>query len=550
MERKTIDTDVNCNDNTLTINVGRVENIIAAKVKIKVKVGQLQENVYKQTVQTYAKVSSDNINEETSEIKEYTITKVGLEIKQTSNIPNSTSIKAGDVLTYVITVKNIGEKVAGITLEDQLPLGLNFTNLEYTIDDITNTSTIKNNNTVKQYFTLDIGKIATIKINTVAQMLNENTNIVNSPIIKVEGLEDIQVNSVSHTVEKFEVPIYNGGTQEPDETSNNKVSGIIWEDTNKNGMYDSDEKLFEGIELLLLNTATNQLHKEEVKTNANGVYTFNNVAKGNYIVIFLYDSGKYSATTYKAEGIDEITNSDAIDTKIILDGETLNVAITNNIMVEDRSIYNVNLGLVEAPKFDLSINKTISKITVQDPTGTKVYEYSNNENLTKVEFVEKYLAQTTIIVEYKMTVKNEGAVEGYVKKIADYLPKEMSFSSELNRDWYENENGIIYNSSLANTKILPGETKEVTLVLTKSVNENSLGTISNTAEIFEAYNDLGIEDYDSNEGNNSSNEDDLSRADIVLAIKTGKMVTFIGLTLSIILIIGTSAYFIKKKVLR
>ena len=42
----------------------------------------------------------------------------------------------------------------------------------------------------------------------------------------------------------------------------------------------------------------------------------------------------------------------------------------------------------------------------------------------------------------------------------------------------------------------------------------------------------------------------LSSADMVLSIKTGKMVTFIGLTLAIVLIIGTSAYFIKKKVLR
>lgn len=550
MEQKEIEANVNNNNNIITINVGQVTNSLAAKVTIKVKVGQLQENEYKAIVPTYAQVSGDNIKEETSEIKEYTITKIGLEVKQTSNIPNTTSIQAGDKLTYIITIKNIGQKVAQITLEDKLPTGLTYTNMEYTIGEETNISTVINNSTIEQFLNLEIGQTAAIKVNTIVEIVNENTNIVNNPIIKIEGLEDIQINGITHTIEKFEIPVYGGETQKPDSTSNNKISGIMWEDTNKNGMYDSEEKVFEGIEVLLLDMNTNRLHGQDVKTNENGIYTFTNVPKGTYIVIFLYDSGKYSATTYKAEGIDETINSDAIDTKIILDGVTLNVAITNNITVEDRSIYNIDLGLIENPKFDLKINKSISKITVQDPTGIKTYEYAENTGITKVEFVEKYLGQTTIVVEYKIVVTNEGAIDGYVKKIADYLPSEMSFSSELNRDWYMNENGTIYNASLANTKIQPGETKEVTLILTKSINENSLGTINNTAEIYEVYNDKALTDTDSTPANKASNEDDLSAADLVLSIKTGRIVTFIGLTLSIIVIIGTSAYFIKKKVLR
>lgn len=552
MEQEELDTKINYNenDNIIEINVGKVTDSLSAMVTIKVKVGKLEENEYKAVVPTYAQVSGDNIKEETSEIKEYIITKIGLEVKQTSNIPNTTSIQSGDKLTYVITIKNIGERVATITLEDKIPTGLSFTNMEYTIEEETKSSTVINNNTIEQYLNLEIGKTVTIKINTIAEIVDENTSIVNKPIIKIEGLEDVQVNSITHIIEKFEIPIYNGDTQKPDLTSNNKISGIIWEDTNKNGMYDNDEKIFEGIEVLLLDMNTNKLHEQNVKTNENGIYTFTNVPKGTYIVIFLYDSGKYSATAYKAEGIEENINSDAIDTKIILDGETLNVAITNNITVEDKSIYNIDLGLIENPKFDLKINKSISKITVQDPTGIKTYEYSENTGLTKVEFEERYLGQITIIVEYKIAVTNEGAIDGYVKKIADYMPSEMSFNSELNRDWYMNENGTIYNASLANTKIQPGETKEVTLVLIKTINENSLGTINNTAEIYEVYNDKMLGDSDSTPANKASNEDDLSSADLVLSIKTGKVVTFIGLTLSIIVIIGASAYFIKKKVLK
>ena len=43
-----------------------------------------------------------------------------------------------------------------------------------------------------------------------------------------------------------------------------------------------------------------------------------------------------------------------------------------------------------------------------------------------------------------------------LKKIADYIPTELKFNSELNKDWYEGPNGTVYNSSLANTIIKPG----------------------------------------------------------------------------------------------
>ena len=343
-------------------------------------------------------------------------------------------------------------------------------------------------------------------------------------------------------------------TPEDNKTSLVKLGGTAWKDENKNGIKEANEELLANIEVMLLNTTTNSLFTQngnivKAKTNSNGIYTFENVPSGNYIAIFLYDTQKYSTTTYKVENADETVNSDARDSKIIIDGIITTVALTNTIELKESNLYNIDLGLVDNPKFDLKLSQTISKVTVQNEAGTNIYEYENT-NLAKVEFVEKYLEGTTIVVEYTIKVTNEGAVEGYVKKIADYLPSELSFSSELNRDWYENGNGTIYNSSLANTLIKPRETKEVKLLLTKTINANSLGTINNRAEIYEAYNDLGLNDVDSNPANQNSNEDDYASSDLVLSIKTGKMITFIGLTIAIITIIGTSAYIIKKKVLR
>ena len=93
-----------------------------------------------------------------------------------------------------------------------------------------------------------------------------------------------------------------------------------------------------------------------------------------------------------------------------------------------------------------------------------------------------------MVVEYSITVTNEGGVAGYAKKIADYIPTELKFNSELNKDWYEGANGTVYNSSLANTVINPGKSKTVTLILTKNMNNDDFGVFSNSAEIYEASN--------------------------------------------------------------
>lgn len=40
---------------------------------------------------------------------------------------------------------------------------------------------------------------------------------------------------------------------------------------------------------------------------------------------------------------------------------------------------------------------------------------------------------TTVVVEYTIKVTNEGEVDAYVRKIADYLSSDYKFSSELNK---------------------------------------------------------------------------------------------------------------------
>ena len=79
----------------------------------------------------------------------------------------------------------------------------------------------------------------------------------------------------------------------------------------------------------------------------------------------------------------------------------------------------------------------------------------------------------------------------------------------------------IYSKALEKEKIQPGETKELTLVLTKMMTESNTGLTNNIAEIADASSLNGTADVDSNFGNKKSGEDDLGEANVIVGIKTG-----------------------------
>ena len=127
------------------------------------------------------------------------------------------------------------------------------------------------------------------------------------------------------------------------------------------------------------------------------------------------------------------------------------------------------------------------------------------------------------------------------------MSPEYKFSSELNKDWYQVDSNLC-NSSLSNEKINPGESKEITLTLTKQMTENNTGTVNNLAEIAESYNEQGFKDIDSTEGNKVQGEDDMGSADLLLSIKTGQVATILFVVFIGIAIVGTVAYIIIKRV--
>lgn len=507
-----------------------------------------------------ATAKADGTEEHYSNITEYAAEIAELEVSELTSTPKY--VKEGNKLTYKLKVSNKGKStIYGIKITDTLPEELDFVEATYTYLGSTNkVTTLVNNQVMLDINQLSAGETTNITIVGKPKLLEDKNDkqVKNKVSVVAKNVSKIETNTVTNTIEyNEELRKQQSGGNPTTSKKGYKITGTAWLDSNKNGKRDQDEEILADIPVVLVYKKDNSIVKDpdtkqemRTKTGTSGTYQFNNVPNGQYLVLFLYDASKYSLTTYHAKEIDEGVNSDAIDINITFDGERRVAGITDVIKVTNSNIRDIDIGLYSAEKFDLRLDKYVSKITLTTPTiGTTTYTY-NNEQTTKVEVLERNVGESSIVIEYKIVVKNEGAVSGYVKKVVDYLPEYTKFSTELNKDWYLSENGNVYNSSLANEKIEPGQSKEITLILTAKITEESIGKIvNNNAEIYESYNEQGLKDIDSTPGNKASEEDDMSKADVVLSIVTGKPIMYITLALGIIVLLGFGVYEIKKRVL-
>ena len=479
-------------------------------------------------------------------------------------------LKMDDEITYTVNIKNTGKTWKGfaiytqVNIQDVIPRELQPISVEYNKFTI-NTDMYKDEEGLEfevQSYTeaqeirdisiLDIpdgydeedapnidlplsipeGKTVTLKIKAKAKMLGENKKITNVMTVSGKWIKTKEA-SIDTTILKYDYDENTDNPTEPDDpntpvnpddpsnpnTPSSKkisISGIAWIDENEDGKRTTNEKTYSNMSVMLYDYKNNKFVKEndqikKVQTNENGEYRFENIDKGQYIVIFLYDTSKYSVTEYKKNGVLENKNSDAITKTVGINGETVTAGLTDTLTAES-NLGNIDIGLIEKKNFDLELQKYISKITIQTKDGkTKTYDYDNKQ-FAKVEINSKKINGATAIIEYKMLITNKGELEGKAVQIIDKLPDGLSFKSELNSDWYEKDESL-YTNILSGQNINIGESKEVTLVLTKNINNNNVGTITNTASIGISSNDKATEDE--NIENNTSN------AQVLIGISTG-----------------------------
>ena len=515
------------------------------------------------TIYVYGHLVANDINSTTINDK-VTVDLVSGNQKYTSNVMDTTIIgranydismsanneagyvKAGEEINYTIQVKNNNKLDGyGIYLEDEIPTSLDIK--EVTIDgeqkEFDETSNLLG-------IDLDIAKdtIKTINLKTVVNYnegATEDETVVNKAKLIIDENNEITSNEITHKIQQEEFA--------PDGTQIYKVSGLAWVDQNSDGERQDSDNTLSGIKVKLYNTKTNQIAKdynnEEIAstTNDSGEYTLSKIPEGNYIVVFEYDTAQYIVAEYQKANVEESRNSNVISKAMNIDGQEKTYAVTDNINIKDSNVSNINIGLIKSQGFDLSLDKSVSKIIVQNASGTSTYEY-NNAQLAKVELDSKKIANSNVIVEYTIKVNNIGEVAGYAKNIVDYAPNDLKFSSELNKDWYQTGNNL-YCKALENEKINVGESKTVKLVLTKAMTENNTGRINNIAEIAESYNDAGTPDINSIPGNKQQGENDMSSADVIISVKTGEVAMYMALVISMLAILGAGIYFIEKKII-
>lgn len=534
-------------------------------IEIFLKAGSLGTNEDKANIKCIAEISLENMKNNYVIEKEDILIKKVIDLKVESenltDVLRNEYVEIGDNIRYTVTIKNETEYINTYNISgefsDEIEVNLGKEKFLKDEENTNNMFTISNNKFNNNYIlnageTLQITVEGKIKDIQIRDNDTEATAVIEGSILEADrgGFSNTQKISTTEKTIKY---ILKGIIQENPEDPVNPVektysiSGTAWFDENEDGIKDEKEKLLKGILVKIKqinqDNVAEYLKDAEGKeittiTDNQGKYEFKDLKPGKYIVEFEYNTKTYKLTP--------VTNKDSVPSApTTSEGTTVK---TDTLNVIDQNIENINIGLVLNAKFDLELNKYITKVTVKNNSGTTEYNY-NNEQLAKVEIKAKQMASSTVLVEYVIEVKNNGAVPGTASVIVDYLPKGLKFSSEMNTNWYQGTDGNIYTEELKDEMLEPGETKQVKLILTKAMTENNTGTFTNGAEIYEDKNDFGLVDTNSTPANQEQKENDYSTAELIISTATGSSVMYIGIIIASMLILGGGIYLINKKVI-
>lgn len=574
--------------NTITTIISSIPKDVEYKIIILNKTKSIDKNLEYKTVTVVASSTFDNVkymsNELTKDIKQ-----IGSDLKlNLSDDFNNKEVKDGDVINYTLQISNSGLlDYEAAKIYANFANGVELVNAQLIYSDGKVENIDVSNNIIDKELTISKNDNITIKcqveinasgFEVKAEELENRFSLSNGLGLILEKTSTLTIdeNSINNgkqeetpnegeDVEKpSDTPVEdegNTGTEDNEQeqpSQDNKteenpgvetytISGVAWIDVNKNGQKDTDEKLQDSVVVSLVDMSKGNFaldtngNRITTVTDSEGRYIFSNIQKGTYIVLFEFDTNTYTVTTYQKEEIENDVNSDVILSNVTIDGNKKVAALTDRIELNSNK-ENIDIGLMENVTFDLSLNKQITKITVITPNGTESYEYEDGET-AKVDLVAKYMNDTNVIVNYKFTIANEGDITGYVNSLVDNLPTGLEFSSELNNDWYKGSDGNLYTTSLSGKAIAPGETAEVELVLTKNMTEENAGIFPNSAELEKISNLQNIQEKEEDLENNQSS------ATLIISIKTGSAIMYIGITTLCLAIMGIGIYFIKKKVL-
>lgn len=519
------------------------------EIQINVVADKITDGTYKKQIETNSIISAEGIEENTSSAVENTIAKP----KITTNIECDVKQKyiyENDILNYTINLINENDAtISNLVITDIIPEETKFISGTYIKNGREYQILSDGTNELKLETSLGQGSI-TINIKVQIENIDSNLeeiDIENIAKMKANNVEEFEIGRIKHTIinnnpgnggeDSDNTP--GGGQIGEDGVIRYKIKGLAWEDVNKDGQRQDDEKLLGGITVYLLSENGNivtDYKTGEAKvsiTDMYGEYEFNNIEKGNYLVVFMYDNSEYYITEYQKTGVINDRNSDVISKNVQINGQQREAGVTDVIQINDRDLYSIDMGLCSSPKFNLKLEAGITNITVTTKNGTTKQEY-NMSNFAKNEIRSKEINGAKVVIEYTLNITNNSDVPGSATEIVADIPNGLEFNSNMNKDWYEGNDKKIYTIILADKILQPGESTSLKLMLVKEMTNSNTGEIDTKFEITKNYNNKGIEE--------TTKDDNISNVIALITVATGKAPLYIGTTLTILIVIAGIIY--------
>ena len=504
---------------------------------------------------TYELNTKASVGNEENNLNKVNVTVAGkarnFETTHTISVPTN-SVKDTDIFYFNITIKNHWDSEKTVVFRDRLDD--NFIVNEYTLlQNEKEIATNTNVNLIDYNFQMKPEDVAEIRIKCSVRTQSKGTtmNLTHTP--------EAKCNKVEISIKPITINVTGTGefinTKNPIIDGKYNISGTAWLDVNNNGKREETEQKISNIRMKLIDNNTNRVFVDDsgnekiTTTNSNGEYVFTDIPVGSYVVIAYYDSEKYGCGDYQNRSVAEDLNNDFIE--VTYEGAV--VGATNNIIIENTTASAIDISLIPRNTFDMALDKNVTNVAVSASNG-KEANYNFNSELAKVEISNEKDVKYYFTIEYTLTVKNIGYIDGYAKTVIDYIPKGMTFVQEDNPGWYIKSDGYAYNNTLANKLIKAQDKAEVKIKLRKELTAEQTGIIKNSAELGDTYNTEGLEDINSKAANKDSSENDYSEALVVVALSTGgQIIRVAGIVFGVlglgVLILSATKYKRKKKII-
>ena len=435
-----------------------------------------------------------------------TAKKSNLEIHKTVD---KESVKIGDTLTYTISVKNNGDKVAKAIIYDNVPEGTVLLNKDNNEDEntkkLTWRVTVEPGETENVEFTVRVkAEKGTIKNSAIVN--GKTTNETETGIINITGKKEVNtLEAKAGDTLTYTITLTNNGNADGTVTVTDEIPAgttLVEKSITNNGVEsngtitwtDVEVKAGDTVEVSfkvtinndtktsVRNTAVIDDNKptEEVETKVANITGVKSVDKSTAKVgdtltytIILTNSGN-------ADGTVTVTDEIPTGTTLVADSITANGSYNEENKTITWTDVKVEAGKTAEVSFKAIINSdtktsVTNKAVIDGNKPTEEVE-TRIANITGAKSVDKSTAKVGETLKYTITLTNSGNADGKVT-VTDEVPTGTRIKDENTTGYNKETNTITWS----NVEVKAGKSVELTLEVV--VKDDTTDTVKNVAKI-------------------------------------------------------------------